>query len=584
MSQDSNQVVEGLKAQAEAPAESRNFESVTNKILELRQDNGAWQQNIADINEKVDMKTLGFPDDFRILDVQKDGKLLTVSEDGSKIQLRDAKGLAVEEQRTSPPYNPKEGDFVSKNGVEGKSTDRIPFESAFKEGAEPKQEPAEPKQEPETKKEPSDENPAAPKKEVWGSKGREFSVNPDGSADYVAKKGDNYWSVASDVAAQRLGRKIDINNPEDVGKVNGVVNELAALNNKEIKDGKIALEPNETIKVPAPKANESNPDANKTEWGSHGRKFDVKEDGSAEYSAKGGDNYWSVARDVVEKRLGHKVDTQNAAEMTQVNEMTSELAKFNGKTIVNGKVDLGVGETIKIPPNEAQKTQAENPPEQPPKKEEVPANQEPKKETPGQPDQPTEEQKPVEEQKPTEQPTEQQKPAEQQRPSDQTRTQTTGFKAQGGLYNPVEPVGFEGTPGEQWTQPRASEGNQTVNYRRPFKEPVRGGDGHTTHTYIGSVEAGQQDNRFKAAEERGANGELIARRVQYEHGMKMKFQVQPGQQMELNVKEMRTRVDGAGNYQTEIQTADGKYFVAQTQANGQSRFLTAAEVRAQRGS
>jgi|AGTN01.2.fsa_nt_gi hypothetical protein len=387
---------------------------------------------------------------------------------------------------------------------------------------------------------------------------------------YVAKSADNYWSVASDVAAQRLGHKVDVNNPADVGKVNGVVNELAALNNKEIKDGKIALEPNETIKVPASKANDPNPDANKTEWGSHGRKFDVKEDGSADYTAKGGDNYWSVARDVVEKRLGHKVDMKNGGEMTQVNEMTSEFAKFNGKTIVNGKVDLGVGETIKIPPSDAQKSQKEDPPEQQPKKEDVPPSKEPKKESTSQPtDQPTE---------PTQ---EDENPVErQERPGDRP----TGLKAQGGLYNPVEPVGFEGTPGEQWTRPRASEGNQTVNFRRPFKEPVHAEDGHTTHTYFGSVEAGQQDNRFKAAEERGANGELIARRVQYEHGMKMKFQVQPGQQMELIVKEMRTRVDGSGNYRTEIETADGKYFVAQTQANRQSRFLSAAEVRAQHGS
>ncbi len=90
MSQESNKVAETFNNQSEVPSESRDFESVTNELLELRQDNGAWQQNISDINDKVDMKKLGFPDDFKILDIQQDGKLLTVSEDGSKILSRPA--------------------------------------------------------------------------------------------------------------------------------------------------------------------------------------------------------------------------------------------------------------------------------------------------------------------------------------------------------------------------------------------------------------------------------------------------------------------------------------------------------------
>lgn len=80
-----------------------------------------------------------------------------------------------------------------------------------------------------------------------------------------------------------------------------------------------------------------------------GRDLHTKPDGSGEYTAKKGDTYWAVAKEMVEQRTGHKV-LNNPEDMKAVMSAVKELAEFNGKQMVNGKIDLQVGESIKIPP------------------------------------------------------------------------------------------------------------------------------------------------------------------------------------------------------------------------------------------
>lgn len=76
-------------------------------------------------------------------------------------------------------------------------------------------------------------------------------------------------------------------------------------------------------------------------------------DGAFEHVAKKGDTYWAIAKHVLEERGGQALDNHNAKDMQQVQAMVKELAAYNNKDMNGGKIDLQIGEAVKIPPAEA---------------------------------------------------------------------------------------------------------------------------------------------------------------------------------------------------------------------------------------
>ncbi len=123
-----------------------DFSGVAEQLRDLqRSDNTNWKSNAAEINRNVDMKALGFEEDFSILGVNQQGKVLTQSEDGQMVQLRDRTHLEVQEEK-----------------------------------------------------------PNTVSTEQWGK--REFDASPDGSATYTIKRGDTLWSIANDTLSEQLGR------------------------------------------------------------------------------------------------------------------------------------------------------------------------------------------------------------------------------------------------------------------------------------------------------------------------------------------------------------------------------------------
>lgn len=123
-----------------------DFSGVAEQLRDLQQsDNANWRNNVAEINKNVDMKALGFEEDFSILGVNQQGKVITQSEDGQMIQARDRTHLEVQTEK-----------------------------------------------------------PNTVSTEQWGN--REFDASGDGSATYKIKRGDNLWSIAKDTLSEQLGR------------------------------------------------------------------------------------------------------------------------------------------------------------------------------------------------------------------------------------------------------------------------------------------------------------------------------------------------------------------------------------------
>ncbi len=123
-----------------------DFSGVAEQLRDLqRGDNANWKSNVAEINRNVDMKALGFEEDFSILGVNQQGKVITQSEDGQKVQLRDRTHLEVQAEK-----------------------------------------------------------PNTVSAEQWGK--REFDASADGSATYKIKRGDTLWSIAKDTLSEQLGR------------------------------------------------------------------------------------------------------------------------------------------------------------------------------------------------------------------------------------------------------------------------------------------------------------------------------------------------------------------------------------------
>ncbi len=126
--------------------QSSDFSGVASQLIDLQKHaRGSWQQNIDEINKAVDMKALGFPDDFKILGVNEKGRLMTTSEDGRKLQERDLTHMEVKSERSNSMTVEKRGN-------------------------------------------------------------RDFYANTDGSGSYVTKPGDTLWSIARETLKAQSGQ------------------------------------------------------------------------------------------------------------------------------------------------------------------------------------------------------------------------------------------------------------------------------------------------------------------------------------------------------------------------------------------
>ncbi len=127
---------------------NQDFSQVGRQIRDLQEsDPTHLQRNMQRINDSVDMRTLGFPHDFRIAGVNEQNRLVTVSEDGRTVEQRNMRTMQVD--RTEPNRN---------------QTER------------------------------------------WGN--REITTNPvDGSKNYTSRAGDNLWSIARDSLQHQTGER-----------------------------------------------------------------------------------------------------------------------------------------------------------------------------------------------------------------------------------------------------------------------------------------------------------------------------------------------------------------------------------------
>jgi hypothetical protein len=150
-----------------------------------KQDGEHWSADRDQINDKL--KALGFKD-FSIVGTDNTGHLITRGSDG-KQQTLDTKG----------------------SNAEAKADDKTHTEK-------------------------------------WGTHGREFKVNPDGSAQYQAKKGDRYWDVVKDALTQQNHGKPPSNTE--------IMNSIVATAKAEGKPMSAynSLKPGQEVKIPKPSA------------------------------------------------------------------------------------------------------------------------------------------------------------------------------------------------------------------------------------------------------------------------------------------------------------------------------------------
>ena len=147
----------------------QDFTKVATEVAALQTaDRVHFQSNLAEINSKVDMKKLGFSEDFQIVGFKGD-QLVARSEDGKQVEYRQLSNM--------------------KNVQTADNAGQM---------------------------------------QAVGDHGRQMLVRPDGSMSYKAEanKGDCYWRVAADVLKGRSG-----SNASDT-QVANFVNELAAYNKK----------------------------------------------------------------------------------------------------------------------------------------------------------------------------------------------------------------------------------------------------------------------------------------------------------------------------------------------------------------
>ncbi|HEY9678797.1 MAG TPA: LysM peptidoglycan-binding domain-containing protein [Drouetiella sp.] len=124
----------------------QDFSQVASELRDLRQhDPMHFQRNLDQINQSVDMRQLGFPEDFRLAGVN-DRNIITTSADGSRLQQRDMQ-MHVRRDGANPITQERMGERTVTNN---------PYEH---------------------------------------------------TREYTAQRGDTLWSIARDSAQQDLGRR-----------------------------------------------------------------------------------------------------------------------------------------------------------------------------------------------------------------------------------------------------------------------------------------------------------------------------------------------------------------------------------------
>ncbi len=125
--------------------QTSDFSGVAKQLMELQKESrNTWKQNIDEINRRVDMRALGFPEDFTLIGVNGKGKVLTASEDGKRLQERDFSHMSVQAERPNQTE-------VERRGY------------------------------------------------------RDFFKNSDNSGSYVTKQGDTLWSIAKETLKAENG-------------------------------------------------------------------------------------------------------------------------------------------------------------------------------------------------------------------------------------------------------------------------------------------------------------------------------------------------------------------------------------------
>ena len=155
-----------------------NFEDVAREIYNLnRQEGFGMGASLDYINAQVNMKDLGFPEDFEILGVEQNGSVRTRGASG-QIQTRDGMHLEVQ--------SAQEADVTNRD---------------------------------------------------WG--GRQFTDNGDGTAQYTVQRGDNMWKISRSVMEERLGRKptnAEVNEAyKQIAEANNITNPDAIKVGQELK-------------------------------------------------------------------------------------------------------------------------------------------------------------------------------------------------------------------------------------------------------------------------------------------------------------------------------------------------------------
>ncbi len=122
----------------------QSYQYDTDLILGLQRNNpSGFAAELNQINDRVNMKSLGFPEDFKIVSVSNDNRITTLSQDGTKYQIRDGSSLDIQQE--------------------------IPYGGI---------------------------SPLLP----GGS--HDFVAKPDGSAEYTVKAGDTLWNITKDVLSR----------------------------------------------------------------------------------------------------------------------------------------------------------------------------------------------------------------------------------------------------------------------------------------------------------------------------------------------------------------------------------------------
>ncbi|HEY9774423.1 MAG TPA: LysM domain-containing protein [Planktothrix sp.] len=176
MASTANRDVDTIVHDLKATKSGGDYSHVASEVQHLQKTDKNWQKDLASVHAKVNMKDLGFGDNFQITGVDNKGNFTSQSADGQTTQTRNAKTMNVESQH------------------------------------------------------------ATPQDQKWGNK--TFQVDPkDGSASYQVKPHDNLWGIAGDALQHQMGDKGKPTNEQINDMVNKIAKENKISNPNKIKPG-----------------------------------------------------------------------------------------------------------------------------------------------------------------------------------------------------------------------------------------------------------------------------------------------------------------------------------------------------------